>query len=161
MKIEFTVFDECNFFYVINRGSYQKLGKSVGEVEALLSELSGKFTYGAVLMSDPSCTSEDMLYSEVGLFAKQDIKIDFENIKSRHFDQFNVCKTHYTGDINGVSKIYENMQKEIINRNYILAGYPIELYNKHPVLAEKDGICDLFIMLPIAQQYLNDPYYGR
>jgi len=156
IKIEFTEFEKCNFYYVVNNGSYQKFGKPLNELELLLSNSLGVFQYGALLMNDPSCTSEDMLYSEVGLFSKQDVNsTEIKEIKFKHMDSLNVCKTHYIGDIKEVSKVYQKMQEELTNRNYILSSCPIEQYNKHPMLAEKDGICDLYIMLPITATILK------
>ena len=146
LEVEFVTFGPETVVYAEHTGSYDQMPKAV---EAFLAALK---TQGiepdgplmAIYLNDPHETPEDKLLWEIAAPIEGEPEVAGP-LKLKTIKKCTVARAAYKGPVEEVSAAYMALFGQMIKRDYILAGPPMELPGKAP----KDGVYECTIMFPV------------
>lgn len=142
------------FVYMMNTGSYQNLTHAFKELERRIAQAGLKVTglpY-SIIMDDPRTVDEDMCRCELGYEMEdiEDKQNEYEGLAVKQItQQFCIC-TKFCGSIYQLPGVYDQLIAHAESLGYFVAGYPREIYIKHPKFAEKEKVSNVEIQIPVS-----------
>ena len=133
MKIEIKNIPEHQVAFILEKGSYEKIPKTLGEVVGWLmtKDVEIQMPIYGLYYNSPLEVSEDELEWEMGAAFLGDLKGEGK-FKSKTSLNMNVVSTIFKGPFSEANSVYGSMIDYAANNGYEIAGPVLESYLNSP-----------------------------
>ncbi len=139
------------FVYKTNIGCYQNLAPAFETLEKELVRAGIKvtgFPY-SIIMDDPRSVGEEMCRCELGYELCDGVNVKLDGFTVKEIQQQHCICTKFSGSIDKLPYIYDQLIADAEGLGYFVGGYPREIYIKHPRFAENEKLSNVEIQMPV------------